>query len=111
VTLWTAQPKVAVSIELTPSTAVIWAVTPLPVDADHTGVSGVIGRPVATGRRRRPMVLGCTEGPPGVGNCGESGQAFGRLPWFAPFFFRDFRLRPRLLMRFSVADVAAGDSG
>ena len=25
-------------------------------------------------------------------------QALGRLPWFAPFFLRDFRLRPRLLM-------------
>ena len=30
-------------------------------------------------------------------HCGER-QALGRLPWFAPFFLRDFLLRPRLLM-------------
>ncbi|ANP27923.1 hypothetical protein DAD186_13730 [Dermabacter vaginalis] len=28
-------------------------------------------------------------------------QALGRLPWFALFFLRDLRLRPRLLMALS----------
>lgn len=32
---------------------------------------------------------------------GREDQAFGFLPWFAPFFFRSRRLRARLLMGLS----------
>ena len=35
-------------------------------------------------------------------------QELGRLPWLALLFLRDFFLRPRLLMWFSDAVIAAG---